>query len=336
MSARRLEAVNFVYSLQLDPFHESVRAGDIASLRQRLKQEPLLSQAPAGERATLLLAVLHPDAHKAVEMLELLMENGAALGFRFLREWNVLLYACYHGVEWAVVECLTKWNALQGGGALQWSDCEENGNSSLLLACLGGHTQLCLRILDELDMTEYSTENHPFAVLQQAIEVANEAHALAIAEHPKIQAAVQAKYKDVRHSDYSLLNCVGCAVKQEMASVLRLLDSLNHPTVYKMTWLATFKYSEEQEKLLPKTENPVILGVASQFAKDRRWEKAKWLVLLRRRGQDFEPEDGQLRVDLLARLPDHLFRLVVEFIKPSMSRKADANRVAIEFLVETM
>jgi hypothetical protein len=316
-----------------DSFHESVRAGDIERLRHMLEQEPLLSRARTRERETpLLLASVHPDAHKAVEMIDLLMEKEAVLGSRDRRKRNALLYACHHGVEWVVVECLMKWNASMGGGVLKWSHCDESVHSSLLLACLGGHTQLALRLLDEIDMEKYEMQNHPFHVLQAALELGDEAHALAIAEHPKIQSAVRDKGAGGILDKHTLRRCVGAAVEREMATVLGFLDSLNHPEVSKSTWRSTLRLSAAQEMVQPVTTNPVILGIADQFERDQRWEKVKGLFLLRSRGQEVGIVPGQLRADLLGLLPDQPFRLIVEFTTQKELHRPDAESAFEAFM----
>jgi hypothetical protein len=276
-------------------------------------------------------------------MIDLLMGKGAALGARDIRERNALLLACRHGVEWVVVECLMKWNASKGGRVLRWSHCDGNANnSSLLLACLGGHTQLALRLLDEIDIEKYATQNHPFHVLEAVLKFGDEAHALAIAEHPNIQAAIGAtdmqRYKGGGgpQREYTLQKCVELAVTRRTASVLRLMDYVNHPNVSKATWLAIFGISVDQKKARRKPTNPAILGIADQFVKDRRWDEVKGLFLLRHRGQDVESEDGQLRADLLADLPDHPFRLVVEFSKLRMTCSSDVREISMEVYMEML
>ncbi|EEY60880.1 uncharacterized protein PITG_13633 [Phytophthora infestans T30-4] len=89
-------------------------------------------------------------------MIDLLMNNEAILGSRDL-----------------------------SGGIIKWSHCDEGTNSSLVLACQGGHTRLALRLLDEIDVEEYARQNDPFHVLEAAISTDDEIHAMAIAEHPK-------------------------------------------------------------------------------------------------------------------------------------------------------
>ncbi|EGZ06434.1 hypothetical protein PHYSODRAFT_531275 [Phytophthora sojae] len=93
-------------------------------------------------------------------MIDLLMEKGAVLGSRDRHRRH-------------------------GGGVLKWSHCDDDVRSSLILACDGGHTRLALRLLDEIDVEEYAMQNHPFQVLEAAIETGNEAHAMGIAQHPK-------------------------------------------------------------------------------------------------------------------------------------------------------
>jgi len=73
------------------------------------------------------------------------------LGSRDRRQLNVLLYACHHGVDWVVVECLMKWNASVGGGIMEWSQGDNYANSPLLSSCLGGHTQLALHLMEKRD-----------------------------------------------------------------------------------------------------------------------------------------------------------------------------------------
>ncbi|OWY99011.1 hypothetical protein PHMEG_00030069 [Phytophthora megakarya] len=320
-------------------FHATVRSGDISAIQEMLNQEPLLSQARTSNRETpLLLAAVHQDTRKAVEMIDLLMNNGAILGSRDLRKRNVLLYACHCGVEWEVVECVMKWNTMKGEGILKWSHCDEDVHSSLILAILGGHTQLALRLLDEIDLQRYSAQNHRFHVLQAAIKSKNEPHALAIAAHVKIRDAILAGKSEGfdRSGDplrpYTIVKCTEDAVRQGMADVVSLMDTLNHPKVSKTVWYHIYHSSETTAE----ATNPAILAIGDQYAKDWRWDKIKMVFLIRYRGMDSDVGNPSLRSHLLVRLPDQLFRLVVEFIQHKEVCKTDAREGEPEGALENL
>ncbi|POM62584.1 hypothetical protein PHPALM_28250 [Phytophthora palmivora] len=200
------------------------------------------------------------------------------------------------------------------GGILKWSHCDENVHSSLVLATLNGHTQLALRRLDEIDIEKYHQQNNPLQLLQIVIKSGNVPHVLAIAKHMKIQAAIKAGKDEDPFIDtpYTIIKSTELAVQHGMTEVLCLMNTLNHPRVSK-TMNVEDRHSE-------------ILGIADQYAKDWRWGKVKELFLVRYRGHDAGIENHTLRSHLLVRLPDQLFRLVVEFIQPKEISKYDAGK----------
>lgn len=120
-----------------------------------------------------------------------------------------------------IIECLLKWNAAKGEGVFKWSHCDEEVRSSLILACIGKHTKLALRLIDTIDFDKFAKQNNPFELLEKAIESGSEPHALAIAAHPKIQRELQLQRYE----------CTEAAIRQEMADVLQLMDQLNHHKV---------------------------------------------------------------------------------------------------------
>ncbi|KAF4149172.1 hypothetical protein GN958_ATG01635 [Phytophthora infestans] len=290
-------------------------------MRQKLEKEPLLSQARTSDRQTpLFLAAAHPDTSRAVQMIDLLMNNEAILGSRDLSKRHVLLYACHHGVEWEVVQCLWKWNAAKGGGIIKWSHCDEGTNSSLVLACQGGHTRLALRLLDEIDVEEYARQNDPFHVLEAAISTDDEIHAMAIAEHPKVIDGFQARdhfrYKGFCGSflSHTVSTCTEAAIRHNMSELLVLMNGLNHEKVCKAAWHFTHRLvirSDDREPI-----KPVILGIADTFLSDWRWSQSKIYLLVRQHGSKPEMASPKLQSHLLVRLPDGPFRCVIEFLTP--------------------
>ncbi|KAE8907365.1 hypothetical protein PF003_g8702 [Phytophthora fragariae] len=207
-----------------------------------------------------------------------------------------------------------KWNAAKGGGILKLSDCDMQGRSSLILACEGGHTRLALRLLDE----EFAMQNHPLRVLEAAISTDNEMHAMAICEHPKVEAAIRAsdisRYKGYSGLVHTVSTYTEHAVRRGMSDVVLLLDDLNHQKVCKAVWHCTQKMHtfEGIEDIV----HPGILRVAGKFLRDWRWAQVKRFFLLRYRGQDSEIATPKLQSYLLVRLPDELFCLTIDFLKP--------------------
>lgn len=62
--------------------------------------------------------------------------------------------------------------------------------------------------------------------------------------------------------------------------------------------------------------HPMILRVADEFLRDWRWAQLKRFFLLRYRGQDIKAATPELQSHLLVRLPDQLFCLTIDFLRP--------------------
>jgi len=94
----------------------------------------LVNSRKADQETALMAATSHPDTPRALEMTHFLLGRGAHLGLRDRRDHHVLLHACLHNADVAVVDALLVWNARQRRRPFRWDDRDSQGRTASVLA----------------------------------------------------------------------------------------------------------------------------------------------------------------------------------------------------------
>jgi len=127
-----------------------------------LEVEPrLVNSRKADQETALMAATSHPDTPRALEMTHFLLGRGAHLGLRDRRDHHVLLHACLHNADVAVVDALLVWNARQRRRPFRWDDRDSQGRTASVLASELANTPVTTLLLDRIDGWRNAEENEP-------------------------------------------------------------------------------------------------------------------------------------------------------------------------------
>jgi hypothetical protein len=301
-------------------FHENIRDGNIDRMLELLEVEPALVHARNGDRATaLMVATTFPDTQRAVELMKLLLDQGARLGCHDSSRRQTLLYACTHNVDCFVVGTLLQWNDQLGGTKFNWHDVDAGGRSALVLASGRANTAVTTLLLDKINIARYAKQNHPFRVLKAAIDSGNEPHALQVAQHRKIHPSLEepevTRYKGsgAPHLAWTISSCTEAAVDLGMLELVQVLNQLNRRKVARAVWYKMHKLSEDGIDVLA-TVPRVLLQIGMHFTSAWRWRHVRELCLVRY-GRNQDELEGGLR--LLVSLPGDVFHRIVAFVAPT-------------------
>ncbi|RLN49890.1 hypothetical protein BBJ28_00002012 [Nothophytophthora sp. Chile5] len=304
-------------------FHEEVRAGNVDGMLELLELEPRLVHARNEDRATsLMVAAVHPNASRAIQMVDLLMDRGAYLGSHDSHRRSALIFACQRGIDPTVIDRLFQWNTVRGGTKFTWFNCDDRGRSALVLASMEQHTAVATLLLDRIDIKRYSRCNIPLKILQAAIDSGNEQHALEIAGHQQIRTTLEdperTRYKGSGrpYLAYTLSTCTEAAVERGMVDLVQVMNQFNWRKVSRAVWYKIREFSRQGVEIQT-TVPPVFLTIGKQFTNDWRWTHVRGLFLARYYGLVEKPGTGsELQKHPLGLLPDEVFARVVTFVVP--------------------
>ncbi|KAG7398028.1 hypothetical protein PHYBOEH_011860 [Phytophthora boehmeriae] len=253
-------------------------------------------------------------------------------------------------------ECLLDWDASSKYQILHWGDQDEDGKTALGLSCLHGHGRLASFILDQLQPQDEVGLNTPLQALFAALESRDERCVVDLLRNRKVRRAVeknnrrverlpvhgewiqvQSQQQDTRSTDreVTVSSCVAMAVELEMVRVVQLMHRLNRQCVGHATWFAIYNALEprSRRKMVSARRRPQVRvefrDIADLYRRDCIWERMQLVFLIRyapERSQKMTKNKGGLPLNIVAEIPDALFRIVVEFLKPEFDDAEEAQK----------
>ncbi|OWZ24710.1 hypothetical protein PHMEG_000142 [Phytophthora megakarya] len=288
---------------------------------QLLDHEPALVHARNEDRETsLMVATTYSGIPKAIEMMKLLIENGAKLGSHDRLRRQTLIYACTHNADLRIIEALLDWNEFRGGTKFNWHDRDSLGQTALTITSKLANTAVTTFLLDKIDIVTYAKHNHPFKILKEAIDSGNEKHALVIALHGKIQSSIE-EPEITRHKGsgfpefpWTISTCTEAAIDQGMIDLVQVMNQLNRRKVSRAVWYSIYKrvIHVDGNDILS-TIPRVLVTIGRYFTDVWRWKQVGELCLVRY-GHNKADLEGNLR--LFSSFPDEVFHRIVAFVVP--------------------
>ena len=169
-------------------FFDALYAGDVSLIKEQLSCTPRLSNARKSGITPLMACVsadkLYTSLETQIELIDLLMRNNASLAARNDNRMHAMLYACWQGAPFNVIQRLMYWNDRRGGNVFRWSHCDTDKNGALVLAVNSGSIRLVKQLLSIPACCD-DDSNNPIKVLRAAINSGNEQLVLLILNHFK-------------------------------------------------------------------------------------------------------------------------------------------------------
>ncbi|RLN47781.1 hypothetical protein BBJ28_00003891 [Nothophytophthora sp. Chile5] len=295
-----------------------------------------------GGTTSLMVAATHSDPKRAVQLIDMLLANGADLGAKDHRGRQVLMFACDKGAHPSVIECLLKWNRKRAGWELGWADRDTSGKNAVVLASRSGHGSLVAFLLKKYARQTRYLEEYPLKLLQIAIESQHEATASDVLATKAIQLELKhstTSHKipcDPRDKTYNLFTCVQAAIRRGMSGIVLAMHGINAKSVERATWytLYTLDSRARRAEALPLEIAPGLTELAAVYRRDWIWKQIHTLVPLRHchllsqrererplfrrvaRSLKHKRRDWQaLASHPLAALPDALFTKILSFLQ---------------------
>ncbi|KAE8880306.1 hypothetical protein PF005_g15935 [Phytophthora fragariae] len=322
-------------------FHEALHFGRVDDARRLIHQNPSLANARSSSspHATSLMVSATsdiPPLRNILSLVQLLLAKGASLRTKDDHRRTVLMAVCASGAHPNVVKCLLDHDSLNSNRrVLLWSDQDAQGLTALGLACFNGHGRLASFILDLLGPDEEIGTNSPLHALHFAIKSRDERSVMDLLRNRKLRWGIRENRREeklVVHGEWNqpqrqreegdnveevtVSSCVAAAVEQEMVDVVTEMHRLNRRCVGHATWFTLCSEERackrgEMEKIA--RVRPEFADIADLHRRDCIWERIQLLFLVRYASE----RNGKSRqLNIVAELPDSLFRIVAGFLKP--------------------
>ncbi|KAL4117424.1 hypothetical protein PRIC2_011415 [Phytophthora ramorum] len=223
---------------------------------------------------------------------------------------------------------------------------DDQGRTALGLACLHGHGRLASYVLDLLTADE---EVGPLHALNFALRSGDERCVLELLRNRKVQWVIrnnrrvdkltahgewnQSHRVESGDDDVSVSRCVAAAVEKEMVRAVQSMHRLNRHCVGHATWFAlcseveTCSRGKTDVVRRPGPVRPEFDEIAALYRRDCIWERIQIVFLMRYAPDRSAMKRGLVRLNIVAELPDAVFRIVAEFLKPKFN---DAEEVQKE------
>ncbi|KAL4166340.1 hypothetical protein KRP22_013602 [Phytophthora ramorum] len=338
-------------ALSVSRFHEALHHGQVDAARRLLFRDPLLANARSSSSprvTSLMVSATSPSASlKSIKTLvKMLLAKGASLRTKDDHRRHVFMAVCASGAHPHVLQSLLDWGGTSDHRALLWSDRDDQGRTALGLACLHGHGRLASYVLDLLTPDE---EVGPLHALNFALRSGDERCVLELLRHRKVQWVIrnnrrvdkltahgewnQSHRVESGDDDVSVSSCVAAAVEKEMVRAVHAMHRLNRHCVGHATWFAlcseveTCSRGKTDVVRRPGPVRPEFDEIAALYRRDCIWERIQIVFLMRYAPDRSAMKRGLVRLNIVAELPDAVFRIVAEFLKPKFN---DAEEVQKE------
>ncbi|KAF4045571.1 hypothetical protein GN244_ATG02019 [Phytophthora infestans] len=329
-------------------FHDALRTGQVDAVRCMIHRDPSLanvrsSSSPHATSLMISATSSHLPTKIMLALVKLLLAKGASLRTKDDHRCNVLMAVCVSGGHPRIISFLLDWDRVKSAHrVLQWSDTDDKCRTALGLACVHGHGRLAPYILDLAGGQEVGS---PLYALKMALQSEDERCVLDLLGSKKLRWLVkQNKRHDklimngewnqtqtqTTEEEYTLSKCVAKAVELEMVRVVTELHRLNRRCVGHATWFALCSKSEVRPRAktaLVRRANsviPVFKEIADLHRRDCVWERMR-IVFLIRSAPPVERNE-LVEINVVAELPDAVFRIVAEFLKPTFDDAEEAQK----------
>jgi hypothetical protein len=327
----------------LDPasvsrFHEALRLGHVDAARRLIHHNAALANArsQSSPRLTsLMVSAASPSSlRKNLTLLKLLLGKGASLRTKDDHRRTVLMVSCASGAHPNIVKCMLDWD---DHGVLLWDDKDDQGHTALGLASLNGHGRLAGFILDYLRPDELVGSNAPLETLHLSIQSGGEGSVADLLRNRKLQWVVRNERKQEKleergewrqtqmQEEATVASCVAAAVERGMVRVVRDLHRMNRRCVGHATWFALYSREAvcgvEQVRARPELEE-----IANLYRRDCVWERIKIVFLVRYAPERAVKTSKRAQMNVVAALPDAVFRIVAAFLKPTFDDDEEAQK----------
>lgn len=263
---------------------------------------------------------------KPVEMISVLMAQGASLNARDDERRHVLLYACEHGASPSTINCVMDWSTRRKD-CLCLNHVNSDREGPLILACRSGNVDLVLHMLQMCrDDFEDSRSNHPLRALHAAVQAGHEATVLALLRCKSFSEYVSDDFgfegEDSDSSDWrddrivlsavTLSDCIISALETSMVEAVKAFYILDP----KITRAQCFRFAHTAEKKQNKTVEQEFKDIAREYVLECNWSDRRVLLpFMLQRSRDLAmattPGIGK---HLVAKLPVRCLWLIAQFI----------------------
>lgn len=333
-------------------FHQALHQGHVDVVRRLIFRTPSLANARSGvaPHATSLMVATKSGSHNLLILVNLLLNKGALLLTKDDHRRHVLMVACASGAAIKVVKCLLEWSSRGNQDVFRWSDQDADGRTALQLACVNGHGRLASFILDQLEQRDDVGGNSPLQALAAAIDSRDQRCVTDLLRNRKVKWEVERNRRVNRlpaHGEWIQLHgqeevgapdeevtvssCVKAAVTNGMVRVVQMMHRLNRRCVGQATWFTVYSALEPRSRRKGSPRLPTlhfraeITAIANLHRRDCIWERMK-LVFLVRHAPSRSVPSGRVPVNIVAELPDVLFRIVASFLKPEFDDEEEAQK----------
>ncbi|ETP52072.1 hypothetical protein F442_02869, partial [Phytophthora nicotianae P10297] len=332
-------------------FHDALRHGQVDVVRRMIYRDSSLANARSSSNphtTSLMIAASSSQPLKTtLTLVKLLLAKGASLRTKDDHRCNVLMAACTSGAHPNVVKCLLDWDDAESKRrVLSWSNKDDEGRTSLGLACLNGHGRLASFILD---LTKDEEAQNPLYALDMALRSEDERCVMELLRNNKLRWLVKYDRREeklISHGEWNqtqnqttnsyeeevtVATCVAKAVKLNMVRVVKELHRLNRLCVGHATWFALCSKCEVHPRAktsivrLPGTVRPEFEEIAALHRRDCVWQRIK-IVFLIRYASELDQGNVLMELNIVAELPDAVFRILAEFLKPKFNDADEAQK----------
>ncbi|ETO82984.1 hypothetical protein F444_02933 [Phytophthora nicotianae P1976] len=283
-------------------FHDALRHGQVDVVRRMIYRDSSLANARSSSspHATSLMisASSSQPLKTTLTLVKLLLAKGASLRTKDDHRCNVLMAACTSGAHPNVVKCLLDWDDAESKRrVLSWSNKDDEGRTSLGLACLNGHGRLASFILD---LTKDEEAQNPLYALDMALRSEDERCVMELLRNNKLRWLV--KYD-------------------------RREEKLISHGEWNQTQNQTTNSYEEEVTVATCVAKAVKLNMQMRalHRRDCVWQRIK-IVFLIRYASELDQGNVLMELNIVAELPDAVFRIVAEFLKPKFNDADEAQK----------
>ncbi|OWZ12203.1 hypothetical protein PHMEG_00014668 [Phytophthora megakarya] len=326
-------------------FHDALYFGHVDVVRRMIYRDPSLANARSSARPHATSLMICATSHKStvkttIILVKLLLAKGASLRTKDDHRNTVLMAVCASGGHPNIVKCLLDWDQKSKHKILLWSDQDDQGRTALGLASLNGHGRLASSILDLLETDEM--ELKVLYALDMALKSGDETGVVELLRNKKLQKLVREDRKEGKltiHGEWNQLQqveeltvatCVAKAVENDMLKVVREMHRLNRSVVGHATWFALCDKMEicgkGKAKIVHRKKHvqPEFEEIAALHRRDCVWDKMKCVFWIRY--ASVPKKYGKMEINIVADLPDAVFRIVAEFLKPNFNDAEEAQK----------
>lgn len=315
-SALRPKYHNIQYSLAyLQIFLNHVRTGNVVQATRMMKLYPELVNVSSrlDSRKTVLMEAM--SSTKATEMIALLLSKGAQLNEVNAQMEDAVMYACSSVVDVNFLcVLLSAWVSV---GGYDWSLQNAEGKTAFVSACESRSISFVLQLLDFMGELSRTNGVAVFKLLRKRItNKATEGDLVHLISHPVVKSLITKldswalsyplglRELSVGFASTSIptaiVDCFLRSLEYGLNTFAHTLDEIHPKAIRAIAFTAIL--TADRRYIIP----PILFTDAEQFYCDFKWAGARQAFLIRHKSNQW---------NLVASIPDDLFRVVVRFME---------------------